>query len=88
MDALDADYTPRYITLARLLRGQIEDGTYKRGELLPSSTRLAKVHKVSRATALRALEALKSMEYVRHIESMPHQVIWQHASAGHSEVLS
>jgi len=78
MDDLDADYTPRYISLARLLRGQIEDGTYGRGELLPSSARLAEVHQVSRATALRALEALKSTGYVRHIESMPHQVIWEH----------
>ena len=29
MDDLDADYTPRYIRLARLLRGWIEDGTYR-----------------------------------------------------------
>jgi DNA-binding GntR family transcriptional regulator len=32
---LDADYTPQYIRLARLLRGQIEDGTYQFGSWRP-----------------------------------------------------
>ena len=41
---MDADYTPRYIRLARLLRGRIEDGTYPLGSLLPSATRLAELH--------------------------------------------
>ena len=36
---MDADYTPRYIRVARLLRGRIEDGTYPPGSLLPSATR-------------------------------------------------
>jgi DNA-binding GntR family transcriptional regulator len=74
---LDTDYTPRYIRLARLLRGQIEDGTYTRGSLLPSSKRLAAAHAVSTATALHALEVLVSSGYARHVESKPHQVIWQ-----------
>ena len=74
---LDTDYTPRYIFLARLLRGQIEDGTYPPGSLLPSSKRLASEHEVSTATALHALEMLVQSGHVRHIESKPHQVIWQ-----------
>src|ERR1700761_5970764 len=73
---LDMDYTPRYIRLARVLRQQIEDGTYPRGSLLPSSTRLAASHAVSTATALHALEMLVSSGYARHVESKPHQVIW------------
>ena len=74
---LDTDYTPRYISLARLLRGWIEDGTYPPGSLLPSSTRPAAAHDVSTATALHALEMLVQSDHARHIESKPHQVIWQ-----------
>jgi len=55
MDDLDADYTPRYIRLARLLREWIEDGTYPPGSPLPSSARLAEAHTVSEATARHAL---------------------------------
>lgn len=74
---LDADYTPRYVCLARLLRGEIEDGTYPRGSLLPSSKQLALAHKVSTVTALHALEMLVRSGHARHVESKPHQVIWQ-----------
>jgi DNA-binding GntR family transcriptional regulator len=74
---LDTDYTPRYIRLARLLRGQIEDGIYPTGSLLPSSKRLAAAHAVSTATALHALEMLVDSGYARHVESKPHQVIWR-----------
>ena len=74
---LDTDYTPAYIRLARLLRGQIEDGTYPPGTLLPSSKRLAAAHAVSTATALHALEMLVDGGYARHVESKPHQVIWR-----------
>jgi DNA-binding GntR family transcriptional regulator len=72
---LDADYTPRYIWLAKLLRGWIEDGTYPPGSLLPSSARLAAVHSVSRATALHSLEVLTKSGHARHVESKPHQVL-------------
>jgi DNA-binding FadR family transcriptional regulator len=76
-DDLDADYTPRYIWLARLLRGEIEDGTYPPGSLLPSSARLAEAHTVSRATARHALGVLVRTGHARHVESKPHQVIWR-----------
>ena len=74
---LDTDYTPRYVRLARFLRGRIEDGTYPRGSLLPSSKRLAAAHEVSKATALHALEMLVQSGHARHVESKPHQVIWE-----------
>jgi DNA-binding GntR family transcriptional regulator len=76
---MDADYTPRYIRLARLLRGRIEDGTYPLGSLLPSATRLAELHTVSKSTARHALEVLVKSGHARHIESKPHQVIWRQA---------
>jgi len=74
---MDADYTPRYIRLARLLRGRIEDGTYPLGSLLPSATRLAELHTVSKATARHAFEVLVKSGHARHVESKPHQVIWR-----------
>ena len=76
---MEADYTPRYIQLAKLLRGQIEDGTYPLGSLLPSASQLAEAHTVSRATARHALEVLVKSGHARHIESKPHQVIWRQA---------
>jgi DNA-binding transcriptional MocR family regulator len=77
MDDLDADYTPRYIRLARLLREWIEDGTYPPGSLLPSAARLAEAHTVSKATARHALGVLVKTGHARHVESKPHQVIWR-----------
>lgn len=76
---MDADYTPRYIRLAKLLRGWIEDGTYPPGSLLPSSARLAELHTVSKSTARHALEVLVKSGHARHVESKPHQVIWRRA---------
>ncbi len=73
---MDADYTPHYIRLAKLLRGWIEDGTYPPGSLLPSATRLAELYTVSKATARHALEVLVKSD-ARHIESKPHRVIWR-----------
>ena len=87
MNDLDADYTPRYIWLAKLLRGWIEDGTYPPGSLLPSSARLAAVHSVSRTTALHTLEVLTKSGQARQIESKPHQVIWQPSAAATTPVV-
>lgn len=62
-----------------LLRGWIEYGTYPPGSLLPSATRLAEAHTVSKATARHALEVLVKRGHARHIESKPHQIIWRQA---------
>jgi DNA-binding GntR family transcriptional regulator len=72
---MDADYTPRYIRVARLLRGRIEDGTYPLGSLLPSATRLAELHMVSKSTARHALEVL-----VKSGARAPHRI---QAPSGH-----
>ena len=72
---LDTDYTPRYVSLARLLLGLIEDGTYPAGGLLPSSRRLAKTHDVSVSTAIHALGLLKNKGHIRYTVGKPYQVI-------------
>jgi len=68
---LDTDYTPRYIFLARLLRGQIEDGTYPPGSLLPSSKRLASEHEVTRNGAARARDACAKRPRAPHRVKAP-----------------
>jgi len=72
---LDADYTPRYVSLARLLLSLIEDGTYPTGGLLPSSRQLAETHDVSVNTAIHALDLLKSKGHIRYTVGKPYQVI-------------
>jgi len=74
---LDTDYTPRYIAIARQLRGSIEDGTYPYGSLLPSARRLATANDVSTATALHALGMLARTGHARYVGSKPYQVVWQ-----------
>ena len=81
---MNADYTPRYIRIAKLLQERIEDGTYPLGSLLPSASRLAEAHTVSKATARHALEVLVRSGHARHVESKPHQVVWRRP--GHPEL--
>ena len=35
---IDADYTPQYVKLARILRDKIESGQYQRGHTFPRRT--------------------------------------------------
>lgn len=61
---MDADYTPAFMKLARLLRNQIRAGDRVEGDRLPSAKTLAQQHGVSRATALHALEVLAANNYI------------------------
>ena len=73
---LDADYTPQFIRVARVVRDRITDGTYPRFSLVPGSRALAAELHVSPEVVLHALAILVRAGYLRHIESKPHQVIW------------
>jgi DNA-binding GntR family transcriptional regulator len=74
---LDADYTPQFIRVARVVRDRIADGTYPRLSLVPRSRALAAELQVSPQVVLHALATLVRAGYLRHIESKPHQVIWE-----------
>lgn len=37
LNDIDADYTPQYVKLARVLRDKIESGHYQHGEDLPAA---------------------------------------------------
>jgi DNA-binding GntR family transcriptional regulator len=85
---LDADRTPKYIKVARELRTRIESGDwYPTGQCLPSSKSLATEFGVGREVILTALQVLKKAGYLRHVESKPHQVIWQASAPTPEQVL-
>jgi len=46
LNDIDADYTPQYVKLARVLRDKIEASRYQHGDSLPAA-RLAKDYQVS-----------------------------------------
>jgi DNA-binding transcriptional regulator YhcF (GntR family) len=82
---LAADYTPHFIRVARVVRDRIADGTYPKLSLIPSSRVLAAEHHVSPEVALHALTVLVRAGYLRHVESKPHQVIWDGRDHGIAE---
>ena len=74
---IDADYTPQYVKLARVLRDKIESGEYQRGDTLPAAY-LAHKHGVSVRVAWNALAMLAANRYVACPRAFnPYNVIWQ-----------
>ena len=58
---------PQYRKLYELLRGLIEDGTYKHGNLLPSENELCATHSLTRPTVRKALDMLVNDGFImRH----------------------
>jgi DNA-binding FadR family transcriptional regulator len=79
---IDADYTPQYVKLARILRDKIESGQYKRGDILPAAD-LAREHGVSVRVTRNALAMLAANRYVTCPRSFsPYSVTWQRAIDG------
>jgi len=60
---MDADYSPQYVKLARILRDKIKAGQYSHGARLPAGA-LAAEHQVSVRVAWHALEMLAANRYV------------------------
>jgi len=74
---IDADYSPQYVKLARILRGKIESGQYQRGDTLPAAD-LASQYKVSVQVTCNALAMLAANGYVNLPGSFrSYRVIWQ-----------
>ena len=74
---IDADYTPQYVKLARILRDKIEGGRYQRGDTLPAAD-LAREHAVSVRVACNALAMLAANRYVtRPAGFSSYSVTWQ-----------
>jgi anti-sigma regulatory factor (Ser/Thr protein kinase) len=76
---IDADYSPRYVKLARVIRGKIESGEYQRGDPVPAAA-LVNEHKVSMRVAWAALAMLAANRYVARAGSFkPYKVTWDAA---------
>jgi DNA-binding GntR family transcriptional regulator len=74
---IDADYTPQYVKLARILRDKIESGQYQRGDILPAAD-LAREHGVSVRVTWNALAMLAANRYVNCPRTFSsYSVTWQ-----------
>ena len=65
-------FVPQYIRIARTICDQIDAGTIKDFDMLPSATELAAVHGVSAATARRARRLLVTYGYAYDVDGEPH----------------
>jgi hypothetical protein len=80
LNDIDADYSPQYVKLARILRDKIKVGELVRSATLPA-TGLATDYHVSAPVAYAALEMLAANRYVaRPAGSRFYRVTWD---AGH-----
>ena len=78
-DDIDADYSPQYVKLARIIRARIQSGQYKRGDRLPAAD-LMNEHKVSKQVAQAALGMLAANGYVASPAYFkPFRVTWDAA---------
>ena len=80
LDDMDADYSPQYVKLARIIRDKIEGGDLKRSNPLPARS-LAAEYGVSARVACAALAMLVANRYVsRRGGSAPYCVTWEAVS--------
>jgi DNA-binding GntR family transcriptional regulator len=76
LNDIDADYSPQYVKLARILRSKIESGQYTHGDPIPAANLMSE-HKVSRLVAYSALAMLAANRYVAQpVPFKPYHVIW------------
>ena len=74
---MDADYTPQYVKLARIIRSKIESGDLGHLAPLPAAS-LAKEYGVSVGVARVALAMLAANRYVTRTGTFaPYHVNWQ-----------
>jgi DNA-binding GntR family transcriptional regulator len=74
---IDADYSPQYVKLARILRAKIQSGEYRRCDALPAAD-LAGQYKVSVRVICNALAMLAANRYVSRLGNFrSYRVIWQ-----------
>jgi DNA-binding GntR family transcriptional regulator len=79
---IDADYSPQYVRLARIVRAAIVAGGYRHGERVTAAA-LAGRYRVSNGVALAALAMLAANGYMgRPAEAGAYRVTWQAAQRG------
>ena len=74
---IDADYSPQYVKLARILRAKCPSGEYQRGDISPAAD-LAHEYMVSIRAAYGALAMLAANRYISRPGGFAsYRVIWQ-----------
>jgi hypothetical protein len=82
LNDIDADYSPQYVKLARILRSKIKSGHYEHGDPIPAAN-LVHEHKVSIRVARAALAMLAANRYVTCPAAFrPYTVTWKSARDG------
>ena len=77
LNDMDADYSPQYVKLARIIRNKIESGDLEHSAPLPAAN-LAAEYGVSVRVACVALAMLAANRYVARTGSFePYRVNWQ-----------
>jgi DNA-binding GntR family transcriptional regulator len=85
VDDIDADYSPQYVKLARVLRDKITSGEHKPGDPLPVAV-LAGEYQVSAWVAVAALDMLAANRYIaRPARFRPYRVTWSPPGAQQEE---
>ncbi len=62
---MSANQLPRYRKLYEILRQRIDEGVYRKGDLLPSENELCAVHGMTRPTVRKALDKLMHEGYIQ-----------------------
>jgi DNA-binding transcriptional MocR family regulator len=79
---IDADYSPQYVKLARIIRDKIESGEYERLDALPAAG-VAGAYGVSIGVAYAALAMLGANRYVSRVRGLrSYRVTWDATSNG------
>lgn len=75
MPLCSEDDPRKYVRLAALLRGQINDGTLKPGNPLPSITTLSQQYGLARQTCAKALRMLEGEGLLTRVPGLGYYVV-------------
>ncbi len=77
-----------YFQVMEKLKEEIEDGTYKYGEIIPGENRLCEMFNVSRITIRQALQELSRTGHVQPQRGIGTKVIWRQVSEIPGRIIS
>jgi DNA-binding GntR family transcriptional regulator len=77
LNDIDADYSPQYVKLARIIRDKIQSGEYRHLDAIPAS-RLTGAYGVSMRVAYATLAMLAANRYVCRVHGFKsYRVTWE-----------
>ena len=79
---------PLYAQLEQILKQQIECGTYKKGDFLPTEKELMEKYELSRVTVRQAMTNLVQSGYARARRGIGTDVVYEKVEAVHKQLYS